>query len=50
MASSLYLGIEYLFFFFGSFQSFLLMVVQQLVVILVFLREEVSPSPSTLPS
>ena len=34
VSSSLSLGVEYLF---GSFQSFLSMVVQQLIVILVFL-------------
>ena len=36
--------------FFGRFQSFLLMVVQQIVVVLVFSWEEVSSSPSTLSS
>ena len=35
---------------FERFQSFLLMVVQELVVILVFLWEEVSSNHSTLPS
>ena len=37
---SLSLDVEYL--FFGKFQSYLWIVIQQLVVILVFLREEVS--------
>ena len=36
--------------FFSSFQSIVLMVLEQLVVILVFLREEVRSSLSTLPS
>ena len=37
-------------FLFGRFQSFLSMLFQQLVVILLFLWEEVSSSPSTQPS
>ena len=41
------LDVEYLF---GRFQSFLFMAVQKLVVILIFLWEEVSLSSSTLPS
>lgn len=40
------LDVEYLF---GRFQSFLFMAVQKLVVILIFLWEEVNLSSSTLP-
>ena len=44
---SLSFGIGYIF---SSFQSILLMVVLQLVVILLFSWEKMSSSPSTLPS
>ena len=44
--ASLSLEVEYLL---GMFQSFVTQVVQQLVVMLIFLREAVSSGPSTLP-